>query len=52
MLEAGIRSSEDMHAMNVTRITAGEARTLRASVMELNARTFEVRYFKEYKFKF
>ena len=45
-----------LEVMNVMRITAGEARTLRASVMDLNARTFEVRYFKEfereYKFKF
>jgi hypothetical protein len=38
------------------RITSGSTRTLWTTVMDLNARTFEVRYFKEferkYEFKF
>ncbi len=34
--------------MNAMRVTSGAARTLWTSVMDLNARTFEVRYFKEF----
>lgn len=57
LLETGIRNSEDLlAAMKVMRITAGGARTLWTSIMDLNARTFEVRYLKEfersYKFRF
>jgi hypothetical protein len=57
MLETGIRNTQDMlEVMKAMRITSGGARTLWTTVMDLNTRTFEVRYFKEferkYKFKF
>jgi hypothetical protein len=57
LLETGIRNQKDLlEAMKVMRITTGGARTLWTSIMDLNARTFEVRYLKEfersYKFKF
>jgi len=56
MLETGIRNTEDMlEVMKAMRFTPrpGGA-TLWTSVMDLNARTFEVRYFKEFdrKYKF
>lgn len=57
MLEAGVNNSAGMwDVMNAMRVTTGPSRTLWTSVMDLNARTFEVRYFKEferkYEFKF
>jgi hypothetical protein len=57
LLEAGIRNTADMlEVMKAMRITSGSTRTLWTTVMDLNARTFEVRYFKEferkYEFKF
>jgi len=57
LLETGIRNTADMlEVMKAMRITSGSTRTLWTSVMDLNARTFEVRYFKEferkYEFKF
>ncbi len=56
-LEAGIGSAREMlEVMKIMRITSGGARTLWTSIMDLNARTFEVRYLKEferkYEFKF
>jgi hypothetical protein len=45
-----------LEVMKAMRITSGSTRTLWTTVMDLNARTFEVRYFKEferkYEFKF
>jgi hypothetical protein len=57
LLETGVRNQAEMLAiMKAMRITSGPARTLWTSVTDLNARTFEVRYFKEfdrkYEFKF
>lgn len=49
LLEAGVHNPADMlEVMEAMRITAGPGRSLWTSVMDLNARTFEVRYFKEY----
>ena len=57
MLETGIRNAEDMlEVMKAMRVIPSPSGTLWTTVMDLNARTFEVRYFKEferkYKFKF
>ena len=57
LLETGIRNTADMlELLKIMRITSGSTRTLWTSVMDLDARTFEVRYFKEferkYEFKF
>jgi predicted choloylglycine hydrolase len=49
LLEHGVRDSGDMlQVMQAMRITAGPGRSLWTSVMDLNARRFEVRYFKEF----
>jgi len=57
MLEKGIRNTEDMlEVMKAMRVIPRPAGTLWTSIMDLNARTFEIRYFKEferkYEFKF
>jgi hypothetical protein len=57
MLEAGVQDADGMfEVMKAMRVTYGPSRTLWTTVMDLNARTFEVRYFKEfdhkYEFKF
>ena len=57
MLEAGVEDADGMfEVMKAMRVTTGPSRTLWTTVMDLNARTFEVRYFKEfdrkYEFKF
>jgi len=57
LLETGIRNPAEMlEIMKAMRVTSGPGRTLWTSVMDLNARTFEVHYFKEferkYEFKF
>ena len=57
MLEAGVQDAAGMfEVMKAVRVTSGASRTLWTTVMDLNARTFEVRYFKEferkYEFKF
>jgi len=50
MLERGIRNTREMlEVMKAMRATPG---TLWTSVMDLNARTFEVRYFKEFERKY
>jgi linear amide C-N hydrolase (choloylglycine hydrolase family) len=52
LLEKGVRNTADMlEVMKVMRIT-GPGRSLWISVMDLNARTFEVRYFKEFDRKY
>jgi predicted choloylglycine hydrolase len=49
LLEDGVHTTAEMfEVMKAMRITAGPGRTLWTSVMDLNARTFEVRYFKEF----
>ena len=57
MLEAGVQDTTGMfEVMKSMRVTSGPSRTLWTSIMDLNARTFEVHYFKEfdrkYEFKF
>jgi len=57
LLEAGVRNNDDMfEIMKAMRVTTGPCRILWTSIMDLNARTFEVYYFKEferkYEFKF
>ena len=53
LLEEGVRSTAEMlRVMEEMRIKAGPARSLWTSVMDLNARTFEVRYFKEFDRKY
>lgn len=53
MLEAGIMNTGDMFAvMNVIRPTSGGGRTLWTSIMDLNNRSFEVYYRKEYSRKY
>jgi predicted choloylglycine hydrolase len=57
MLEAGVQDAAGMfEVMKAVRVTSGPSRTLWTTVMDLNARKFEVRYFKEfdrkYEFKF
>ena len=52
LLEKGVRDTADMlEVMKAMRIT-GPGRSLWTSVMDLNARTFEVRYFKEFDRKY
>ena len=56
LLERGVRDTTGMlEVMKAMRVT-GPSRSLWISVMDLNARSFEVRYFKEfhrkYEFKF
>ena len=49
LLEAGIRGTGEMFdLMKGIGIPSGPARSLWTSVMAPNARTFEMRYFKEY----
>jgi hypothetical protein len=53
ILEAGITSNDDMlNIMSDIRPTSGGGRTLWTSIMDLNSRTFEVYYRKEYSRKF
>jgi hypothetical protein len=53
LLQKGPRSTDEMLAvMEAMRITAGPGRSLWTSIMDLNARTFEVRYFKEFERKY
>jgi predicted choloylglycine hydrolase len=53
MLEAGITNSDDMlNIMSSVRPTSGGARTLWTSIMDVNSRTFEVYYRKEYSRKY
>ena len=53
LLENGIHSTADMlDVMNSMRITRGPGRSLWTTIMDLNARTFEVRYFKEFDRKY
>ncbi|MFZ2053434.1 MAG: C45 family peptidase [Candidatus Aminicenantales bacterium] len=53
MLEAGIVSNDDMlNIMSSVRPTSGGGRTLWTSIMDVNNRTFEVYYRKEYSRKF
>ncbi len=53
MLEAGVQDIAGMfEVMKAMRVTSGLSRTLWTSVMDLNARTFEVRYFKEFDRKY
>ena len=53
MLEAGISSNDDMlNIMSGIRPTSGGGRTLWTSIMDLNSRTFEVYYRKEYSRKY
>jgi hypothetical protein len=53
MLEAGVQDAAGMfEVMKAMRVTSGPSRTLWTSVMDLNARTFEVRYFKEFDRKY
>jgi predicted choloylglycine hydrolase len=53
MLEAGVRTKDDMfNIMSNVRPTAGGGRTLWTSIMDLNSRTFEVYYRKEYSRKY
>jgi len=48
-LEAGVKDATEMfEIMKSIRPTVGGSRSLWTSVMDLNARTFEVHYFKEY----
>jgi hypothetical protein len=52
LLEQGVRNTADMlEVMKAMRVT-GPGRSLWTSVMDLNARTFEVRYFKEFDRKY
>ena len=57
LLERGVNSLDDMlKVMESMRVTKGPGRSLWTSVMDLQDRTIEVRYFKEfdkkYEFKF
>ena len=53
MLEAGIASNNDMlNIMSAIRPTSGRSRTLWTSIMDLNSRTFEVYYRKEFSRKY
>jgi predicted choloylglycine hydrolase len=53
MLDAGIAGSGDMlNMMSQIRPTSGGGRTLWTSIMDLNSRTFEVYYRKEYSRKY
>jgi hypothetical protein len=57
LLENEVRGTTDMlNVMNTMRITRGPGRSLWTTIMDLNARTFEVRYFKDcdrkYEFRF
>jgi predicted choloylglycine hydrolase len=53
LLEAGVHETADMlEIMKGMRATSGPARTLWTSIMDLNERTFEVRYFKEFERKY
>ena len=53
LLERGVRNTAEMFAvMNGVREPAGDCRTLWTSVMDLNARTFEVQYLKEVEHKY
>jgi len=53
LLENGVHSPTDMlEVMNSMRITRGPGRSLWTTIMDLNARTFEVRYFKEFDRKY
>ena len=52
LLERGVRDTADMlEVMKAMRVT-GPGRSLWISVMDLNARSFEVRYFKEFDRKY
>jgi hypothetical protein len=52
LLERGVRDTADMlEVMTAMRVT-GPGRSLWISVMDLNGRTFEVRYFKEFDRKY
>jgi hypothetical protein len=53
MLDAGTANTGDMlNIMNAIRPTSGGTRTLWTSIMDVNSRTFEVYYRKEYSRKF
>ncbi|MDH4272918.1 MAG: C45 family autoproteolytic acyltransferase/hydrolase, partial [Candidatus Aminicenantes bacterium] len=53
MLEAGIAGTGEMlNIMSSVRPTSGGARTLWTSIMDVNSRTFEVYYRKEYSRKY
>jgi hypothetical protein len=53
LLENGVRSTAEMfQLMDSIRETSGGSRTLWTSVMDLNARTMEVRYLKEFDRKY
>jgi hypothetical protein len=48
LLESGVRNTAEMFdVMNGVREPSGDCRTLWTSVMDLNARIFEVRYLKD-----
>jgi hypothetical protein len=52
LLESGVRNTAEMFdVMNGVREPFGDCRTLWTSVMDLNARTFEARYLKEFDYK-
>jgi hypothetical protein len=52
LLEEGVRDPADMLEVMKTMRVTGPGRSLWISVMDLNARTFEVRYFKEFDRKY
>ncbi len=52
LLETGVRDTADMLAVMTAIRATGPSRSLWISVMDLNARTFEVRYFKEFDRKY
>jgi predicted choloylglycine hydrolase len=53
LLEKGVHNTADMlEVMKVMRVVAGPGRSLWTSIMDLNSRTFEVRYFKEFERKY
>jgi predicted choloylglycine hydrolase len=53
LLENSVRNAAEMlEVMNAMRITGGPGRSLWTTIMDLNGRTFEVRYFKEFERKY
>ena len=53
LLEKGVHNTAEMlDVVNSMRITHGPGRSLWTSVMDLNARTMETRYFKEFDRKY
>ena len=53
LMDSGTYKTEDIFdVMKAMRVTSGPSRTLWTSVMDLNERTLEVHYFKEFERKY